>query len=228
VANAQSGRFIFAGEKKHAPELSEENNWELQNHLSPGSGALFRKVFQEIFRVSKIKRGRPVMVRSNRTDMHALKSAVKVKGLWAIDKRSLAAKALFRWKRDLIAQLGGIDEVTPAKMCLVDLATRTRLFIEALDAFLVEQKSLINRSQKSVIPVLLERQQLVDSMGKLLKQIGLQRQHGKVLSLKEYWSTPLEVGHDEAKDGEAENDSGQHGRSAIIREDVQAAAVSKR
>jgi hypothetical protein len=182
--------------------------------------------------VSRIKPGRKVLVRSNRTDMHALKSAVKVKGLWAIDKRSLAAKALFRWKRELVAQLGGIDEVTPAKMCLVDLAVRTRLFVEALDAFLVEQKSLINKSQKSVIPVLLERQQLVDSMGKLLKQIGLQRQHGKILSLKEYWTTPVEAGSNESNEGtertEAENDTGQHERSAVVREDVQAAAVSKR
>jgi hypothetical protein len=173
--------------------------------------------------VSRIKPGRPVMVRSNRTDMHALKSAVKVKGLWAIDKRSLAAKALFRWKRELVAQLGGIEEVTPAKMCLVDMAVRTRLFIEALDAFLVEQKSLINESQKSVIPVLLERQQLVDSLGKLLKQIGLQRQHGKILSLKEYWATPVEVGSNESsEDSEAAHDSGQHGRSEVVQEDVQA------
>ena len=173
--------------------------------------------------MSRIKPGRKVLVRSNRTNMDALKAAVKVQGMWRIDRRSLAAKALFRWKRELVAQCGGVEELTPAKACLVDMAVRTRLFIEALDAFLVEQKSLINKSQKSVIPVLLERQQLVDSMGKLLKQIGLNRQHGKIPSLKEYWSTPLEAAQDEGSEGsEAKDDSGQHERSEIVQENVQA------
>jgi hypothetical protein len=179
--------------------------------------------------VSRIKPGRPVMVRSNRKNRTALKGLVKIQGLWEIDKRSLAARHLFRWKKQLVAALGGEGEISPQRMCLVDLAVRTRLFVESLDAFLVGEKSLMNGKAKSVLPVLMQRQTLADSLTKILKTLGLNRQHGKILSLKEYWSTPLEVGSNESSEGtEAENDTGQHGRSATVREDVQAAAVSKR
>jgi hypothetical protein len=99
--------------------------------------------------------------------------------------------------------------VTPQKMCLVDMATRTRLFVESLDAYLTDQKSLIDEKSKSVIPVLLERQKLVDSLGKLLVQIGLKRQARKVLSLQEYWNKPGETASDgdEESGAEAKNDS---------------------
>jgi hypothetical protein len=179
--------------------------------------------------VSRIKPGRKVLVRSNRKNRTALKGLVKIQGLWEIDKRSLAARMLVRWKKQLVVALGGEQEISPQRMCLVDLAVRTRLFVESLDAFLVGEQSLMNKKAKSVLPVLMQRQTLADSLTKILKTLGLNRQHGKILSLKEYWSTPLEVGHDESSEGtEGENNSGQHERSATVREDVQAAAVSKR
>ena len=173
-------------------------------------------------KVKKVRKGGK-MTPAKRPDMHGIRTAVMVKGCWKIDHRSLAAKALFRWKKQLVNALGGELEVSPQRMALVDMAVRTRLFVESLDAFLLGQKSLLNAKEKSVIPVLLQRQSMVDSLTKILKTLGLNRQHGKVLSLKEYWNTPLEVGSNESsEDSEAADDSGQHERSAIVQEDVQA------
>lgn len=173
--------------------------------------------------MSRIKPGRKVLVRSNRKNRTALKGLVKIQGLWEIDKRSLAARQLIRWKKQLVLALGGEGEISPQRMCLVDLAARTRLFIESLDAFLCGEQSLLNKKGKSVLPVLMQRQTLADSLTKILKTLGLNRQHGKILSLKEYWNTPItEVSSDESEDTEAAHDTGQHERSEVVQEDVQA------
>jgi hypothetical protein len=171
-----------------------------------------------VVKVTKIRKGGK-LTPAKRPDMHGIRTAVMVKGCWKIDKRSIAAQALFRWKKQLMNALGGEMEVSPQRAALIDMAVRTRLFIESLDAFLLGQKSLLNVKEKSVIPVLLQRQTMVDSLTKILKTLGLNRQHGKVLSLKEYWSTPLEVGSNESS--EAENDSGRDAGQKSVREDVQ-------
>lgn len=172
--------------------------------------------------VKKVRKGGKLRP-AKRPNMHAIKTAVMVQGCWKIDRRSLAAQQLFRWKRSLVSALGGEQEISPQRMCLVDLAVRTRLFVEALDAYLLGQKSLLNVKERSVVPVLLQRQSLADSLTKILKTLGLNRQHGKILSLREYWNTPItEASSDESEDTEAAHDSGQHGRSEIVQEDVQA------
>jgi hypothetical protein len=171
-------------------------------------------------KVKKVRKGGK-LTPAKRPDMHALRTAVMIQGCWAIDKRSIAAKAIFRWKRQLVLALGGEAEISPQRMCLVDLAVRTRLFVEALDAFLLGEQSLLNAKAKSVIPVLMQRQTLADSLTKILKTLGLNRQHGRVLSLKEYWSLPAGADDGEGKDSETENDLGRDARQKSVRENVQ-------
>jgi hypothetical protein len=172
-------------------------------------------------KVKKVRKGGK-LTPAKRPDMHALRTAVMIQGCWAIDKRSIAAKAIFRWKRQLVLALGGEAEISPQRMCLVDLAVRTRLFVEALDAYLLGEQSLLNAKAKSVIPVLMQRQTLADSLTKILKTLGLNRQHGKILSLKEYWNTPItEASSDESEDTEAAHDSGHDAGQEPVREDVQ-------
>jgi hypothetical protein len=96
--------------------------------------------------------------------------------LVTLDRRSVAARALLEWRSELIAALGGIEHVSPQQIALVELATRTRLYVDHLDAFLMEQRSLVNAKRKTVLPVLRERQQLADSLARLLIQLGLERQ----------------------------------------------------
>ncbi len=101
----------------------------------------------------------------SRHGLNALKAQVKVRGLQAIDRRTAAAQALVAWRRELLSDLGGEESVSAQQMALVDMAVRTRLYVDSLDAWLMEQESLVNRKRKSVLPVLRERQQLVDSLG---------------------------------------------------------------
>ncbi len=125
----------------------------------------------------------------SRTGLNALKARVKVRGLHAIDMRTSAAQSLVAWRDDLLASLGGEEIVSAQQMALVDMAVRTRLFVDHLDAFLMEQTSLINKKKKSVLPVVRERQQLVDSLARLLGQLGLERRTKQVPALSEFLDT---------------------------------------
>jgi len=125
----------------------------------------------------------------SRAGLNALKARVRVRGLQAIDKRTAAARALLAWRDELLAALGGDDRVSPQERTLVDLAVRTRLYVESIDAWIMQQPSLVLSRKRSVLPVLKERQALADSLARLLGQLGLQRRAREVPTLKEYLDT---------------------------------------
>ena len=114
-------------------------------------------------------------MKRSRHGLYALKAVVKVRGLGAIDRRTVAGQALIRWRRELIADLGGEASVSAQQEALVDVVVRTRLFVDALDVWLLEQASLVVGRRRSVVPVLRERQALVDFLARVLGQLGLER-----------------------------------------------------
>ena len=128
----------------------------------------------------------------SRHGLTALKARVMVRGLAAVDQRMAGAQALLAWRKQLLSDLGGEETVSAQELALVDLAARTGLFIDHLDAFLLEQPSLINRRKKAVLPVVRERQALVDSLARILSQLGLQRRTKPVMELSEYLARKAE------------------------------------
>jgi hypothetical protein len=63
---------------------------------------------------------------------------VKVRGLQAIDRRTSAARALLGWRKDLLDDLGGETAVSAQQMALVEAAVRTRLYVDHVDAWIME------------------------------------------------------------------------------------------
>jgi hypothetical protein len=122
----------------------------------------------------------------NRHGLTVLKARILVQGMTAVDRRSASAQALLAWKRDLLNDLGGESAVSSQKAALVDMICRTRLYIDSLDAWLMRQPGLVRNRKKSVLPVLRERQGLVDSLAMLLSKVGLERTPKPVPSLSEY------------------------------------------
>jgi hypothetical protein len=125
--------------------------------------------------------------KSKRHGLVGLMRRVNARGISAVDGRTVAAKAVVAWRNELLAALGG--DPSPQRLALLEMITRTRLFIDHVDAFLiaqVAQGSLINRRKKSLSPVLKERQALVDSLARLLAQLGLQRVAKPVPALADY------------------------------------------
>jgi len=132
-------------------------------------------------------RGSPAVPRpTRRTGLGALRARVRVRGLQAIDRRTAAAQALLSWRQALLADLGGEKAITAQRLALVETAVRTRLYVDHLDAWLMEQGSLVNARRRSVYPVVRERQHLVDSLARLLSLLGLDRYQPKAIDLTAY------------------------------------------
>ncbi|PYM27945.1 MAG: hypothetical protein DMD80_13945 [Candidatus Rokuibacteriota bacterium] len=152
--------------------------------------------------------------------MNVLKAQVKVRGLSAIDRRTAAARDLIAWRDELVRDLGG--DVSAAQRSLVELATRTRLYVDHLDAFLMAQPRLVDARRRAVFPVLRERQQLVDSLVRLLTSLGLERRALKGRDLSEYVAQrygatgrPTDHGSEAAEKGAVDRPLPQHGSTVV-------------
>lgn len=89
-----------------------------------------------------------------------------------IDRRTVTGRALAKWRADLISDLGG--DVSTQQSALVDLAVKSKLLLDSIDAWLLTQRSLVNAKRKTV-PILMQRQQLADGLARYLQALGLHR-----------------------------------------------------
>ncbi len=121
-----------------------------------------------------------------RHGLNAVKNRIQIKGLELVDRRFGPAKELFQWQAELVRDLGGSEAISTQKRTLVEMATRTRMYINHVDAFLMSQPSLVNKRKRTIIPILRERQQLVDSLARLLGQIGVDRVAKQIPTLAEH------------------------------------------
>jgi len=111
----------------------------------------------------------------NRHGLHSLRRRVALKGLDALDRRSQGARELIAWRRALVSDLGGETALSEQKRAIVELICRTRLLLDHADSFLFGLESVILKKRKVFVPLVAQRQQLVDSISRLLAQLGLER-----------------------------------------------------
>src|SRR5262249_51238175 len=89
---------------------------------------------------------------------------IKLAGFSAIDRRTAAARATLAFKHELIAALGGEAGLSPQRRKLIDLAARASLLLDHVDAWLFQQRSLVNARAKTLLPVLVQRQAIADHL----------------------------------------------------------------
>jgi hypothetical protein len=124
-----------------------------------------------------------------RHGLNRLRTAVRSLGGRVIDRRTALGKALAEWRQELIKDLGGLDTISTQERAIIDLAVRTRLLLDSVDAWLLTQPSLINKRARALLPVVRERQQLADGLSRYLQMLGLGRRAKPALSLDEYIKT---------------------------------------
>jgi hypothetical protein len=124
--------------------------------------------------------------------LRVLKRAVKVLGSRVMDQRTTAAKALRAWRAEIVADLGGRENVTTAQLALLDEAVLTKLVLASVNAWLMAQPSLVSGRNRGVLPAVLHRNQLVATLKGLLETLGLERRARQVPSLQEYLATKSE------------------------------------
>jgi hypothetical protein len=100
---------------------------------------------------------------------------IKLRGFGAIDRRTAAARETLAFKHELIAALGGEAQLNPQRRKLIDMVARASLLLDHVDAWLFQQRSLVNARAKTLLPVLVQRQALADHLAKLLDKLGLER-----------------------------------------------------
>ena len=103
-----------------------------------------------------------------------------------MSRRFKLGRVLFAWREDLVADLGGQDAISTQQVAVIDLATKTKLLLDSIDAWLLTQPSLVNKRNRSLIPVVRERQQLADALARYLGQLGLERKAKPRKSLASY------------------------------------------
>ncbi len=112
--------------------------------------------------------------------LNALKARLTLRGMSAIDRRSAPARATLAFRSELVAALGGEADLSPQKRRLTDMAARAALLLDHVDAWLFQQRSLVNARAKTLLPVLVQRQALADHLIRLLDKLGLDRLPQKV------------------------------------------------
>jgi len=113
-----------------------------------------------------------------------LRAAVRALGPRVLDKRTTLGKQLAAWRADLVRDLGG--EPSTAQLAVVDLAVRTKLMLDSIDAWLLVQPALVNLRKRALIPAVRERQALADALARYLSQLGLERKVRPVPDLGAY------------------------------------------
>ena len=87
---------------------------------------------------------------------------------------------------ELVADLGGKDAVSSQQGVILDLAVRTKLMLDSIDAWLLTRPSLVNKSKGILFPVVTQRQALADSLAKYMGMLGLERRTKLPMDLPSY------------------------------------------
>ena len=124
-------------------------------------------------------------VRSGFNALNGALQQVSEQAIW-LDSMGEIGKVLQTWKKNLINDLGGEQNVSAMQLAVIELAAKTHLLLTSIDQFLLEQESLVNKSRRQVYPVVLQRQQVADSMSRYMGQLGLRREAKHPLSLEAY------------------------------------------
>lgn len=94
-------------------------------------------------------------------------------GLAKVDGRSALARARADWMNEVRTARGG--DLSPSEEALLEAASVTWVLLSSVDAWLLEQPSLVNRRRRELLPVVQQRASLVRNLRELLGDIGLKR-----------------------------------------------------
>ncbi len=156
----------------------------------------------------------------------SMKRAVRELGDRALDGRTSIAKALAEWKAELIDDLGGRQAISTQQIAIIDLAVKTKLLLDSVDAWLLTRPSIIDKRRRAVLPIVRERQQLADALSRYLQVLGLERRSKPAIDLHSYVATRYgaEQRAQEASgprnDSNPDDDSGDGNHAMADEEDV--------
>ncbi len=132
---------------------------------------------------------------------HTLQTALERLGSegW-LDKLGPAGESLRVWRQGLIDDLGGEDKVSTAQLALVDLAVRSYLMLEHIDRWVLSTQNIVNKRDRKVFRIVLDRQRMADSLAKYLQMLGLEKRELEGQDLTDYIEAKYGDGKDDGAD----------------------------
>jgi len=138
-----------------------------------------------------------------RADYRRAKRALKQWGERAIDMGTTPGRQLAAWRDALIEDLGGDEHVSTQQLTVIELAARTKVLLDGVDAWLFGQPTkhegssrLYSKRDRKLYPIVRQRQALADSLARYMAMLGLERR-AKVHDLDEYVVDQYGDGSDE-------------------------------
>jgi hypothetical protein len=122
-----------------------------------------------------------------KSGVYTLKKAVAMLGNRTMPPKSTAlGRELRAWRAALVSDLGGVETVSTQQEALIDLAVRSKLMVDSIDAYVLGMPSPVDKRHRRLWPVVRERQSLVAQLQSLLRDLGLERKAKEVPSLAAY------------------------------------------
>lgn len=110
-----------------------------------------------------------------RAGLRAVRSKIQLRGLASVDRRTAAARELCDWKAEVIAALGGEENVSPMKASVIEEAVRTRAYLNHVDAYLLSLESVIDKRARKLRPIVEARMRIGEHLMKQMDRLGLDR-----------------------------------------------------
>jgi hypothetical protein len=101
-----------------------------------------------------------------------------------IDQRSHVGVAMRRIQTDLTAQLGGVDEVTPAQALLIEEIAIKAVIARATGEWVLQQECPVDTNRQALIQVVMQHDVLQRTLAKLLETLGLERRAAPVEDIR--------------------------------------------
>ena len=93
------------------------------------------------------------------------------------------------WRREVLADLGGLETVPAAKVALLDAATGTKIILDSIDRYVFELATaggLVSRRTRTAFRVVADRMRVADGLARQLQALGLEHRQPKALDLGTY------------------------------------------
>ena len=93
------------------------------------------------------------------------------------------------WRQEVLADLGGAEQVAATRMALLSAAVGTWIILHSMDRYLFSLAAvdgLVNRRSRRAFGIVADRQRVADSLTRQLETIGLDRVPQKIPTLESY------------------------------------------
>lgn len=100
---------------------------------------------------------------------------------------TISSRASRWWRQDILADLGGEENVSAAKAALLDASIGTFVVLHTIDAYFFGLGGgRVNKRSKKLFGVVIERMRVAETLTRQLQAIGLEKKRPPAISLQSY------------------------------------------